>query len=205
MKISRIEKVKSREDEFKIFFKDGRSVRVLADAIVEFGIEMGIDISEDIYGRILSYDRSKRAVCEALSLVSRRAYSAKNLQLKLIRKGYDPQNASEAVKRLEELNYVNDEKYAKIYASYLVQKGKGRFIIRAELHKQGIEKNLIDGALKAVETDVEPYERIVEVLKTKFANFNVEDENKARRAASFFLRRGFSYEDIAKAFRVYLE
>jgi regulatory protein len=205
MKISRIEKVKSGKDEFKIFFKDGGSLKVLADTVVKFGIEMGIDISEDVYKKIVSCDRLKRTVCEALALVSRRAYSAKNLQLKLIRKGCDPQNASKAVKRLEELNYVNDEKYAQTYASYLSQRGKGRFMIKAELQKQGIEKNLIDEVLKAVETDVEPHERIVKILKTKFTDFNVKDKNETRRVAAFFLRRGFSSENIAKAFRIYSE
>lgn len=95
------------------------------------------------------------------------------------------------------------KKFAKTYADYLSQKGKGEFAIRAELEKQGIEKILINETLEVIKTDIEPHEQIINILKIKFEKFSGKDENETRRIASFFLRRGFSYQDIAKAFRAY--
>ncbi len=202
MKIEKIEKVKVRKNMFKVFFGNGKNLAVFADSIVKFGIKTGCDISENEFKELVSYDKSNEAASYALALVSKRSYSSKNLQAKLLQKGCEPENAAKAVKKLEEFNYVNDEKFAKFYAVHLSQKGKGEFAIKAELEKQGIEKSLINDVLETIKTDIEPYGQIIKILKTKFKKFRGKDKNEIRRTASFFLRRGFSYQDIAKALRL---
>ncbi|MDR0800146.1 MAG: recombination regulator RecX [Endomicrobium sp.] len=201
MKIEKIEKIKFKKNMFKVFFENSGSLVVFADSIVKFGIRTGIDIPENDYKELASYDKLKRATSDALVLVSKRSYSAKSLHAKLLQKGYETENAIKAVEKLKELNYINDKKFAKTYADYLSQKGKGEFAIRAELEKQGIEKILINETLEIIKTDIEPHEQIINILKIKFEKFSGKDENETRRIASFFLRRGFSYQDIAKAFR----
>jgi regulatory protein len=202
MKIEKIEKIKFKKNMFKIFFKDGKSLVVFADNIVKFGIKTGCDISKNEFKELVSYYKSNVAVSYALALVSKRSYSSQNLQIKLLQKGCEPEKVAKAIKELEELNYVNDKRFAKVYGDYLSQKGKGEFAIKAELEKQGIEKSLISDVLETIKTDMESYERIIKILKTKFKKFSGKDKNEIRRAASFFLRRGFSYQDIAKAFRL---
>ena len=39
------------------------------------------------------------------------------------------------------------------------------------------------------------------MMKKKFPKFDDKDKNEVRKIAMFFQRRGFSSEDIAKAFR----
>ncbi|WP_374128932.1 regulatory protein RecX [Candidatus Endomicrobiellum agilis] len=201
MRIEKIEKIKFKKNMFKVFFENSESLAIFADSIVKFGIRTGINISENDYKQLASYDKLKRATSDALVLVSKRSYSAKSLCAKLIQKGYDSENAIKAVRKLKELNYINDKKFAKICADYLSQKGKGEFAIRAELEEQGIEESLINEALEIIKTNIEPYEQIIKILKTKFEKFSGKDKNEARRIASFLLRRGFSYQDITKAFR----
>jgi regulatory protein len=204
MKVKKIEKIKFKKNMFKVFFEDGKSLAVFADSIVKFGIKTGCDILKNEFKEIVSYDKSNIAISYALTLVSKRSYSSQNLHTKLLQKGCEPESAAKAVKEMEELNYVNDKKFAKVYGAYLSQKGKGEFAIKAGLEKQGIEKSLINGVLETIKTDTttEPYEYIIKILKTKFKKSSGKDKNEIRRAASFFLRRGFSYQDIAKAFRL---
>ncbi|MCA6071897.1 MAG: recombination regulator RecX [Endomicrobium sp.] len=203
MKIVRIEKIKFKKNMFKLFFDNSESLMVFADTIVKFGLRTEIEISESEHKDLVSYDKSNSVMSDALVLVSKRSYSSKTLHERLIQRGYESLNAAKAVKRLEELNYINDEKFSKVYAAYLSQKGKGEFVIKAELEKQGISKDLVQDALESVKMKLEPYEQIIKILKTKFKKFNGKDKNETRRAAAFFLRRGFSSEDIAKAFRNY--
>jgi regulatory protein len=203
MKVEKIEKIKFKKKMFKVFFEDGKSLEIFADSIVKFGIKTGCDISKNEFKELVSYDKSNAAISCALALVSKRSYSSQNLQAKLLQKGCDPENATKAIKELEKLSYVNDEKFAKIYGAYLSQKGKGEFAIKAGLEKQGIERSLINDVLETIKIDIEPYEQIINILKTKFKKFSGKDKNEIRRAGSFFLRRGFSYQDIAKAFRLY--
>lgn len=203
MKIEKIEKIKFKENMFRLFFVNSKSLMVFADTIVRFGLKQGLNISENDYEDLVAYDKSNIMMSYALLLISKRSYSSKGLQAKLTQKGYKLENVVKAVKRLEELGYINDEKFSKVYADCLSQKGKGEFAIKFELEKHGIEKSLINNALKSVKTELEPYEQIIKILKTKFKDFDDKDKKKIRRAASFFLRRGFSSQDIAKAFRNY--
>jgi len=202
VKISKIEKIKFKKNLFKIFFENGAKLAVSVDAIVKFSIRIGIDISEDAYREIIFYDKSKRVVSDALSLVSKRSYSVKSLQEKLIQKGYESEYAAKALERLRELDYLNDEKYAEAYAAYLSEKGKGELLIKLELEKQGLERSLINDVLESVKNKGDPCEQIVKILKVKFKNFNGENKNEVKRAAAFFLRRGFSCKNIVKALRM---
>jgi regulatory protein len=203
MKIIKIDKVKFKKNTFKIFFENNDSIIVLADSMVKFGLKVGKDLADKEYKEVMSHDKSNRIMSDALALVALRSYSSRGLQEKLLQKGYDKDIALNVVNRLEELNYINDDNFSKNYAVYLSQKGKGEFAIKAELEKQGIDKVLIMEALDEVKSQEEPYEQIVKIMRSKFKNFKWKDKSKVRRAATFFLRRGFSSENIAKAFREY--
>ncbi|MDR1104643.1 MAG: recombination regulator RecX [Endomicrobium sp.] len=203
MKIIKIDKVKFKKNTFKIFFENNDSVIVLADSIVKFGLKVGRDLANKEYKEVMSYDKSNRIMSDALALVALRSYSSRGLQEKLLQKGYDKDMALNVVNRLKELNYINDDRFSKNYAIYLSQKGKGEFAIKGELEKQGIDKVLIMEALDEVKFQEEPYEQIVKMMRSKFKNFKWKDKSEVRRAAAFFLRRGFSSENIAKAFREY--
>jgi regulatory protein len=71
------------------------------------------------------------------------------------------------------------------------------------LKNKAQKKSLINDVLETIKTDIESFEQIIKILKTKFKKVSGKDKNEIRRAASFFLRRGFSYQDIAKAFRLF--
>ena len=203
MKITKLEKISAKKDTFKVFFDGGENILLAADIIVKCGLNTGVEISAETYKEVLAADKTYRVVFDALTLVGRRSYSGKSLYEKLLQKGYDDDNSKAAVARLLELGYVNDEKYALSYAKYLSDKGKGELAVRKELEEKGISKDLINKALSSLKTQEEPYEQIIKTIKSKFKNFNANNAGEARRAANYFLRRGFSSEDISKAFRNY--
>jgi regulatory protein len=203
MKILKIEKIKFKKNTFKVFFDNDENIIVLADSIVKFGLREGHDLQEKEYKEVVSYDKSTRIMSDALLLVSLRSYSFKGLQDKLLQKGYDKKNVLSVVSRLEELKYINDDKFSKNYAAYLSQKCKGEFAIKAELEKHGIRKSLILEALNSIKYQEESYKQIIKIIASKFKDVDEKNKNEIRRIASFFLRRGFSSESITKAFREY--
>ncbi|MCL2484764.1 MAG: recombination regulator RecX [Endomicrobia bacterium] len=205
MKITKTEKILSKKDFFKVFFDNGENILLSADIIVKFGLNQGVEVSDDTYKEILAADKAYRVVFDALTLVSRCSYSAKSLSDKLLLKGYEKDNIKSAVARLTELGYINDEKFALAYAKYLSEKGKGEYAVKQALEEKGISKELISNALDSLKTEAEPYEQIIETIKRKFKDFNIKDKNEVRKIASFFLRRGFASEDISKALRLYKE
>ncbi|AKL97874.1 regulatory protein RecX [Endomicrobium proavitum] len=203
MKIEKLEKVPTRKEIFKLSFDSGENVILSADIIVKFSLNNGVVISKETYKEVLAADKAYRVTYDALNLISRSSYSSKTLCDKLLQKGYELENAKAAVARLKELGYINDDKYALEYTKYLLSKGKGEFAIKAALAEKGASKEQISNALELTKTEEEPFERIIKIMKTRFKNFDAKDQNEIRRAASFFLRRGFTSQDIAKALREY--
>ncbi|MDR1663269.1 MAG: recombination regulator RecX [Endomicrobium sp.] len=203
MRIIKIDKVKFKKNIFKIYFENNDTIIVLADTIVKFNLKIGKDLVGKEYKEIMFYDKSNRIMSDALALVALRSYSSKWLQEKLLQKGYDKNIVLNVISRLEELNYINDGKFSKNYAVYLSQKGNGEFAIKAKLEKHGINKVLIMEALDEVKSLEEFYKQIIKIICLKFKNFKWKNKSEARRVALFFLRRGFSLENIVKAFREY--
>jgi len=205
MKITKLEKISAKKNTFKVYFDNGESVILTPETIVKFSIKNGTEINKSDFDAISAYDRSSKVTADALALVSKRSYSIKSLSDKLLLKGYEPDKIKDAVSRLAELGYINDEKYALAYAKYLSERGKGEYAVKQGLDEKGIPKDIINKALDSLKTESEPYEQIIETIKRKFKDFNPKDKNEVRRAASFFLRRGFASEDISKALRLYRE
>jgi regulatory protein len=186
MKIIKIDKVKFKKNTFKIFFEKNDSVIVLADNMVKFCLKIGKDLVDKEYKEVMSYDKSNRIMFDALALVALRFYSSRGLQEKLLQKSYDKDIVLNVVNRLEKLNYINDDNFSKNYAIYLSHKGKGKFAIKAELEKYGIDSVLIMEALGEVKSQEETYEQIIKIMCSKFKNFKLKDKSEVRRAATFF-------------------
>jgi regulatory protein len=79
--------------------------------------------------------------------------------------------------------------------SYLQKKCKGRYYIENELKRHNIDIKI----LKQVTDNTSQYEEIIAIIKKRYPKFNNKNAGETKKIASFFLRRGFSSEDIAKA------
>jgi regulatory protein len=79
-------------------------------------------------------------------LLARRAHSRVELLLKLTRRGYDGAEIRSALKRLEELGYLDDQSFAR---SFVRRRGsvRGPRALSAELSARGVERGLVDTAV----------------------------------------------------------
>jgi SOS response regulatory protein OraA/RecX len=62
---------------------------------------------------------------------------------------------------------------------------------------------MINNAIKNIKVGDIIVKQIVAVLKLKFKNLELKDKNSINKMFLFFLRRGFSYDDISMAFKIY--
>ena len=141
--------------------------------------------------------RSKREIpCRdyALSLLSRQVHASGQLQAKLLRKGYDPEEVKIVLKDLVDLGLINDQEYAQTYFENLKKyRNFGFYGIKKKLLDKKVEKRYIDLLLKglAVKDELEIANRLLQHAKNK------SFEQKARMLQS----RGFRSEVIQKILR----
>ncbi len=202
-KILHISKYYKLKDYFKVGFDNGETKLIDAETLVKYHLAENKFIDEEILAAITEQENYNRLKNYALFLLSKKSYSRKNLSDKLIQKGFEKENIEKLIERFSELNFINDESFARSFADSLRSRGKGILYIKNELKKHKIDNETIDEILKEPEDQTEEYERIIKVIKKKYPNFDNNDRDMQRKAAMFLQRRGFSYDDISKAFREY--
>ena len=111
---------------------------------------------------------------------------------------WSPEIVEAAMSRLEEMDLVNDEKFITWYVEQkTARKAKAVFLIKRELHKFGIDKNLIDNYFGQNEVDEEVAAR--GAIGSRWLRWQQLDKQKRfAKAAAFLSRRGFSYDVIKK-------
>jgi regulatory protein len=143
-------------------------------------------------------------MAEALKVLSRRPYSEGELRDRLIRRrGRDPRLVEACIKRLKELGYINDDRFAQSYASYRVGlKPLGRNKLARELAIRKVPKNSINTALDLVfeETaeDTLIDRAIARRIKTRGAP---TDRAASKRMFDHLSRLGFEYDLIVRKLR----
>ncbi|MBE6770983.1 MAG: regulatory protein RecX [Ruminococcaceae bacterium] len=142
---------------------------------------------------------SRCAFIAGLRLLSYSDHSAKNLVTKLVQKGHKREYSENAVEKLKEYGYVNDERYAQYLAeSLLERKGMNIRAIKFELMHKGISKQIADNVTESL--DFDPILRIIDLLNTKYSR-KISDEKGVKRTVASLMRLGYSWSDINSAFR----
>ncbi|MEG1810254.1 MAG: regulatory protein RecX [Clostridia bacterium] len=136
----------------------------------------------------------------ALDYLTAKTRTVREMELYLDAKQYGEYEVYQAVERLKELNYLNDEKYAEDFiASRLATKPVSRKKLSEQLYMHQLPKDVIEGALASVsdETEEENARRMVSKYWRQFETLP-EDERR-QRVIKRLVARGYSFDMIRTA------
>ncbi|MFC4762791.1 regulatory protein RecX [Dyella koreensis] len=137
-----------------------------------------------------SDDKPKRSAYDkALGLLARREHSRRELGRKLRQGGYAGDEASDALNRLGEQRYQDDDRFGEMLVRSRAAQGYGPLRLRAELKSHGLSdariRQLLDHA------DIDWAESAAAQLRRRYGATAVTDPAERVRRAQFLLRRGF--------------
>ena len=142
---------------------------------------------------------SRCAFLAGLRLLSYHDQSKKELVGKLVRKGHKSEYALLAADRLEELGYIDDERYAQSLAeSLLERKGMSARGVKSALIQKGISREIADKVCESL--DFDPILRIIDLLNGKYSR-SLSDEKGIKRTVAALQRLGYRWSDINSALR----
>jgi len=140
-----------------------------------------------------------KAFDKAVELLGRRAHFRRELELKLLRRAYGPDEVKEALDRLQALNYIDDERTAETFVETRIERNPaGRPLLRGELFRRGVAKGIAEEALEKVDEEQGAKEAAERFLRRRHRpKESEEDRQKAllRHLAS----RGFPGHLVRKA------
>ncbi len=204
MRITKVSRQKKNPNRLSIF-ADGRFV-LSADeeAVVSLDLREGREIDESDLLRVREADSDRRSLETAFRLLKIRSRSLNELRERLIRKHFPSDSIDRAIERARQMGYLDDEKFSLERIRSLREKGKGPFLIRAELRKAGIDDEKINEYLARPDEGSGPdSERIRDIALTRLKRMKgLDDATAARRLTGFLSRRGFDIETIKEGLRL---
>jgi regulatory protein len=126
---------------------------------------------------------------KALGLLARREHSRRELRQKLDRGGYAGDEAAEALDRLGEQHYQDDDRFAEVLIRNRVAQGYGPMRLRVELKSHGLSDARIRSLLDAA--DIDWADSAAAQLRRRYGSAGTSDPAERARRAQFLLRRGF--------------
>jgi regulatory protein len=143
----------------------------------------------------------------ALNLIKRRLRSVGELDESLKRREVPREERESLIQELETAGLLDDHRFAQAWVNDRDRfKPRGEAVLRLELMKKRVPKNVIDQVLRdrvsREEDAVDEVRQAREIIRSRLRTYaNLELPVRHQRLLALLMRRGFRYETAAKALR----
>ena len=135
----------------------------------------------------------------ALYLIEFRDRTEKELREKLTEKGYSEEQIEDTTEFLKNYGYLDDKRFAEHFIHDAINLKKwGKIRIRTELLRKGIDRETVEFAIEDAFGDMDD-ERVLSEMKKRFSNSDFSNIKERTRIFNFFMRRGFTPDEIKGA------
>lgn len=135
----------------------------------------------------------------ALKLITIKDRTEKELRDKLREKNFDENITQEVIEFLKHYGYINDKRYAEHFTSDGINIKKwGKSRIRTELLHRGVDRETVEIVIEDAFMEVED-DRLQMEMEKRFGNADFSNMKERTRIFNFYMRRGFSAEEIKGA------
>ena len=145
--------------------------------------------------------RPATAMERAMRLLSARAHTSCELQQKLLRAGFPPDEVEHAIGECEKRHYLDDRMFAEDCTGLWLDRGHGARSIRCKLRQKGISSELAAAVLSDAEGQ-EP-ESACRAIEGRLPSLLRERDSRKRRAKAlrFLVARGFAGAALSAAMK----
>lgn len=203
MIITKIEVQKKNPKRVSVYIDGSFAFGVDSDVAYIYGLKEGIEISKEWIDFVVKKEEQLRAKNYALTLLSYRARTEKEIVERMRKKGYEQSDIEEVVNYLKQEGYINDKTFAEMYIkdkSEIHKYGQNR--IKTELYKKGISKELVNNLIKKILNSDEEYEKAKELAMKKIKSYHKDSKQaQYRKLSGFLARKGYSYDVISKVLK----
>ena len=158
-------------------------------------------MTEDLFSK----REYQKAMDTAVRLLARRDHTCHEIHQKLNQRGFGKEIIQAVLAECERLNYLNDERTAKVYITQLARRGFGFGRIRLELNKKGLRGDRFERIVNQSRCEIDERKIARKALQKKMKSFEREEDSKKRREKiyRFLYSRGFSTSVISELIRKY--
>jgi regulatory protein len=197
--ITKIEAQKRNPRRRSIYINGKFAFGVDEEVISRLGLAKGEEIGETDIKEVLKQKGESEAKEAALRFLSFRRRTEKEVRDKLKSKGFDNKTIRSTIEKLKDYDLINDAEFATAWVKErLAHKPRGKKLLKQELWKKGIRKEIIDQVTAELCQDEDKAaSELLEKIKRRYRN--LEPPVARRRMYGVLMRRGFSYDNAKHA------
>ena len=211
MKLAKLEPSSRVEERWLVWLEDGTLLRIGEADVVSFSLYAGMELDETQLDGLRMAQEQAKLKQKALSLLSARPMSQRELERKLSanprKKGMPEEGeeqreqrrdmAQQVAQRMAQVGLVNDREYASTVVRHYSRKGYGPAKIRDELYRRGVPREYWDEAMEERDQGDDKLRALVE----KKLRGAVPTREELKKVSAYLARRGFGWEEISRVLR----
>jgi regulatory protein len=146
-------------------------------------------------------ERKANVYVVALTMLSRRELSEKQVRERLVRRGYDGDEIEHAVERLKSERAIDDARVAAAIArSQISVRGRGKIRVRMAIQQAGIRGDAVNEALESAFGDVDQDALLTAALNKRLRGERpIADDREFQRLYRYLVGQGFESDKALKA------
>jgi regulatory protein len=202
--ITKISVQKHNKERYSIFTDSGRgeeyAFSVDEDVLIKHNLKKGMELDDFSVTEMLFQDDIRKAYNTAINYLAHRMRSEAEVRDYLIKKEIAEPVIKEAIHKLFEYKFLNDEEFANAFVrTQLNTTDKGAEVIKMELKSKGISPDIIAKVVEEVSFD-EQLEKAIK-LSDKYAQKNKKDSSRIlkQKIEQMLQRKGYSFAIIRAA------
>lgn len=205
MKITKLESQKKNRNRLNMHVDGEFLMGLSTDAVVKFSLYKDLEIEQKIIDALLEYDTYTRLRDRVLNYINKGIKTEKRIREYFRGVAYKKKGIwfaeeyletvygyeDEIVEKLKGLGFIDDSRYASLFAeSRVFNKPRSKWMIASELKQKGV-----DGDVAKIAVD--KYDNI-DILKTLYAKKykNKPLDTQDRKVVDFLRRKGFNWDQI---------
>ena len=136
---------------------------------------------------------------KALNFLSFRPRSIKEVEISLLKKGFDKESIAIVLEELIQKKYLNDEDFARTFAMHLIKnKMLGKIAVYNRFFIHQIDQDILHSILDELYEKYQPKDLIKKIVEKKGSNDNI-NPIKNRKMVDHLKRKGYSWSEISSA------
>lgn len=163
---------------------------------VKRGLRSGVELSGSDIQELLAVDEIERAVQGAITFVSYRPRSEREVRDRLRKRDFSQPAIDQAIERMRGWGYLDDQAFAEWWVGNRAEhRPRGKRLLAGELRSRGVSSEVVGDVLEEAELD--EHAAALELARKRVSSLSSLDRpTQERRLAAFLGRRGYGWDVI---------
>ena len=208
-KVIKVESIYPKKKNKELFFlklSNGSIYEISKDVLISSSLRQGQNIEKSFLDDILEKQQHSNIKSAALSLLSYRMRSQKELYSKLMQKGYPSSPVKSVISKFEKKGWLNDHEFGLAFSKDQINRNSiGPISLKYKLKEYIDSDELISVIVKSVYADMKVDGIIYNVLKRFEPSKIKSDKNLREKLINKLKRKGHYWQDIDESINNFIK